>query len=62
MDRKRFRRVAFAVAVAVICGLTAAFWRLARTNVVDDAVMLGGGVFVAAFTVTFMAVTYVHPE
>lgn len=49
------------VAVALICALAIAFWRLARTKNVDQALMTGGGVFVAAFTVAFMVMTYVHP-
>ncbi|MFF0035234.1 hypothetical protein ACFYRG_03310 [Streptomyces mirabilis] len=51
-------KVALAIAVAMICALLVAFWRLARTGNLDQAVMTGGGVFVAVFTMAFMVMTY----
>jgi hypothetical protein len=58
----RLMVAALVVAVGLICALVIAFWRLARTKNVDQALMTGGGVFVAAFTVAFMVMTYVHPD
>ncbi|WP_431985567.1 hypothetical protein [Streptomyces griseoflavus] len=51
-----------AFAVAVIAGLSVAFWRLARTEDVDLAVMTGGAAFVAAFGMAFAALTYVQGD
>ncbi|UUU34347.1 hypothetical protein JIX56_33410 [Streptomyces sp. CA-210063] len=62
MSGMRLMVAALVVAVGLICALVIAFWRLARTKNVDQALMTGGGVFVAAFTVAFMVMTYVHPD
>lgn len=50
---------ALALAVAMICALLGAFWCLARTGNLDQALMAGGGAFVAVFGVTFPVATYV---
>ncbi|MGC5002350.1 hypothetical protein [Streptomyces sp. DT203] len=52
----------FAVAVGMICALTAAFWRLARTSSVDQAVVAGGTVFVAVVTLAFMVLAYLSAD
>ncbi|GAA2275693.1 hypothetical protein GCM10010145_38370 [Streptomyces ruber] len=52
----------FAIAAGVISGLAVAFWRLARTGDVDQAVMTGGGAFVGALGVAFAVLTYVHRD
>ncbi|GGN91868.1 hypothetical protein GCM10011579_089160 [Streptomyces albiflavescens] len=58
MGGTRGMKVTLAIAVAMICALLVALWRLARTGDLDQALMTGGGVFVAVFTMAFMAMTY----
>ncbi|MFH8441459.1 hypothetical protein ACH4D3_09570 [Streptomyces sp. NPDC018026] len=60
MGGKRGTTVALAVAAAMVLGLLVAFWRLARTENVDLAVMAGGAAFVAAFGMAFAVLTYVR--
>ncbi|MCL6669592.1 hypothetical protein [Streptomyces panaciradicis] len=55
-------KVTLAIAVAMISALLVALWRLARTGNLDQAVMTGGGVFVAVFTMAFMVMTYLSGD
>ncbi|MGW2655790.1 hypothetical protein ACWC1D_19345 [Streptomyces sp. NPDC001478] len=51
-----------AVATGMICGMGTAFWRLARTDDVDQAVTAGGTVFLAVATLAFIVLTYVGSD
>lgn len=53
---------ALALALAVICGLGAAFWRLARTGGVDQALATGGGVFIVVAMLAFVVLSYIRSE
>ncbi|AXE80199.1 hypothetical protein ACFTXM_10420 [Streptomyces sp. NPDC056930] len=59
-DRKI--KAAFAVGAGMICALMAAFWQLARTSSVDQALVAGGAVFVAVVTLAFMVLTYLRSD
>lgn len=61
MNERKVRAL-FAVALGMICALTAAFWWLARTGSVDQAVVTGGTVFVAVLTLAFMVLTYLSSD
>ncbi|MCX4734724.1 hypothetical protein ACIA74_35345 [Streptomyces sp. NPDC051658] len=53
---------AFAMAMGMICALMAAFWRLARTSSVDQALVAGGTVFVAVVTLAFIVLAYLGSD
>ncbi|MER5891777.1 hypothetical protein [Streptomyces sp. NPDC001876] len=61
MDERKTKAV-FAVGVGAICGLIAAFWQLARTGSVDQAVATGGTVFVAVVGVAFLVLAYLKSD
>ncbi|MFF3261398.1 hypothetical protein ACFYWO_19795 [Streptomyces sp. NPDC002932] len=52
----------FAVAAGMICALSAAFWWLARTSSVDEAVVAGGTVFVSVVTLAFIVLAYLSSD
>jgi len=62
MNERVIMRAVLAIAMGVICALLAAFWRLARTSSVDQAVMTGGTVFVGAVMVAFVVLTYLRSD
>ncbi|MER6123889.1 hypothetical protein ABT173_14760 [Streptomyces sp. NPDC001795] len=62
MNERRIMTAALAVALAVICGLGVAFWRLARTRSVDQALTTGGGVFMAVAMLAFVVLTYLRSD
>ncbi|MFC9317405.1 hypothetical protein ACFTWR_23935 [Streptomyces nigra] len=62
LNERRGMTAALAMALAAICGLGAAFWRLARTDSVDQAVVTGGGVFIAVAMLAFVVLTYLRSD
>ncbi|WP_330344458.1 hypothetical protein OHA09_12430 [Streptomyces longwoodensis] len=62
MNERKIMTAAFAMALAVICGLGAAFWRLARTGSVDQALATGGGVFIAVAMLAFVVLSYLRSD
>ncbi|PVC96965.1 hypothetical protein [Streptomyces sp. CS147] len=58
MEERKVKAM-FAMALGMICALAAAFWQLARTGDVDQALASGGVVFVAVVTLAFIVLTYV---
>ncbi|WP_103534305.1 hypothetical protein [Streptomyces sp. SM11] len=59
---ERKARAKSAVALGMICALTAAFWQLARTGSVDQGLEAGGMVFVAVVSLAFIVLTYVGSD
>ncbi|GAA3523361.1 hypothetical protein [Streptomyces osmaniensis] len=51
-----------AIALAGLCGLGVAFWRLARTGSVDQAVTMGGGTFIAVAMLAFVVLSYLQSD
>ncbi|GHE29564.1 hypothetical protein [Streptomyces capitiformicae] len=62
MNELKIMTAALALALAVICGLGAAFWRLARMGGVDQALATGGGVFIAVAMLAFVVLSYIRSE
>ncbi|MFJ9620499.1 hypothetical protein [Streptomyces sp. NPDC101181] len=59
MDERKVMAM-FALAVGVICALAVAFWHLARTASVDEALKAAGVVFIAVATLAFIVLGYVR--
>ncbi|MEU2823633.1 MULTISPECIES: hypothetical protein [unclassified Streptomyces] len=59
MDERKVMAM-FALAVGVICALVVAFWHLARTGSVDEALKVAGVVFIAVATLAFIVLGYVN--
>ncbi|MFI7291146.1 hypothetical protein ACIBRY_31530 [Streptomyces anulatus] len=59
MDERKVMAMS-ALAVGMICALVVAFWHLARTGSVDEALRTGGVVFVAVVTLAFIVLGYMR--
>jgi hypothetical protein len=62
LNERKGMTATLAIALAGICGLVAAFWRLARTDSVDQAVLMGGSVFIAVAMLAFVVLTYLRSD